>query len=211
MKNNEKKTLIIQEARKLFYDKGYNDTNLKEIAAACGIRKQTVSYYFGAKANLGLAVYDQISDEFLAFFRERALKEYAQTDKRVIDAASTLWTIDYYKADKKALRFYEEFIFGTLTSVDVIAKERERHRAISYLGEPDELVYTGARFAAIGSLYYYCEGKLSVDEDAFGRYYIGLIYSAYIKDEKILDDIYNQAKALCGKLILHWAPYFVLM
>ena len=72
MRNNHKKEEIIAEALKLFYEKGFNNTNLKDIAEKSSIKKQSISYYFGSKTHLGLAVYNFVSDEIINTFIKKA-------------------------------------------------------------------------------------------------------------------------------------------
>ncbi|OLN22213.1 TetR family transcriptional regulator [Domibacillus antri] len=66
---NEKEKLIIEQAMKLFAEKGFNATSIQEIATACGISKGAFYLHFKSKEALLLAIlhyyfqlmYDQLS------------------------------------------------------------------------------------------------------------------------------------------------------
>lgn len=59
---------ILDEATRLISRSGFNAVSLSDIAVACGIRKQTISYYFPTTSDLLAAVLQQ-----------RDLREYAES------------------------------------------------------------------------------------------------------------------------------------
>lgn len=58
---------IVETARRLLIEKGYNSLSLETIAAACGVNKTAVRYYFGNKAGLMEAVVDTWVHESVGF------------------------------------------------------------------------------------------------------------------------------------------------
>jgi TetR/AcrR family transcriptional regulator len=63
MKKTEKK--IIQAARKVFQEKGYEGSRMREIADTAGINKGLLHYYFQTKDNLFEAVFREAMRGFL--------------------------------------------------------------------------------------------------------------------------------------------------
>jgi AcrR family transcriptional regulator len=59
MAYTEKHSHIIQTAEKLFAEKGYEATTVRDIAEAAGINLAMISYYFGSKEKLLEALFDQ--------------------------------------------------------------------------------------------------------------------------------------------------------
>lgn len=59
MAYSEKHIRIIQEAEKLFAEKGYEATTVRDIAESAGINLAMISYYFGSKEKLLEALFDQ--------------------------------------------------------------------------------------------------------------------------------------------------------
>ena len=65
MKNySEKQVRIIQAAEKLFADKGYDGSSVRDIADIAGINLAMVSYYFGSKEKLFEAMFAYRSESF---------------------------------------------------------------------------------------------------------------------------------------------------
>ena len=56
---------IIQAARETFLKKGYKETNMSEIAAAVGLTRPAMHYYFRTKERLFQAVFGDILESFL--------------------------------------------------------------------------------------------------------------------------------------------------
>lgn len=59
MKFNDKQTQIIETAEKLFADKGFTGTSVRDIADEAGINVAMISYYFGSKEKLLEALFTQ--------------------------------------------------------------------------------------------------------------------------------------------------------
>lgn len=60
MTNNDIEKRIVDEARRLFIEKGYGDTSMSEIAAAAGINRPALHYYFRTKEKMFAAVFGDI-------------------------------------------------------------------------------------------------------------------------------------------------------
>jgi len=57
MEFNDKQLQIIETAEKLFADKGFKGTSVRDIAEAAGINVAMISYYFGSKLQLMEAIF----------------------------------------------------------------------------------------------------------------------------------------------------------
>lgn len=62
----DKRTMIIENAIKLFAAKGYHSTSIQEIADACGIAKGTLYNYFESKEDVMLSVMKYYSGMIMA-------------------------------------------------------------------------------------------------------------------------------------------------
>jgi AcrR family transcriptional regulator len=58
MEYNEKQTAIINTAEKLFAEKGFDGTSVRDIAQEAGINIAMISYYFGSKEKLMEALFE---------------------------------------------------------------------------------------------------------------------------------------------------------
>lgn len=63
---------LIHEARRVFAQKGFDQTSLREIADAVGIKTPSIYAHFGSKQELFESVYAEISAEHVAYFKHLA-------------------------------------------------------------------------------------------------------------------------------------------
>ena len=61
MEYSEKQLQIIDTAEKLFADKGFEGTSVRDIAKDAGVNIAMISYYFGSKEKLLQAVFEKRS------------------------------------------------------------------------------------------------------------------------------------------------------
>jgi AcrR family transcriptional regulator len=62
----ETRAAVLESACRLFGSKGYADTSLEEIAAACGVTIRPIYHYFGGKQQLFEAVNEVMEERILA-------------------------------------------------------------------------------------------------------------------------------------------------
>jgi len=68
IKENETKTRIINAARKLFSEKGFDGVSMEDIAQASGVRKSLIYYYFPSKEVLFEEIWINVIDELEMIF-----------------------------------------------------------------------------------------------------------------------------------------------
>lgn len=78
----DKKTMIIEQAIKLFAAKGYHSTSIQEIEDACGFAKGTLYNYFESKDDVMLSVLKHYSGMIMAEV-ENIAKDQSLTPKEV--------------------------------------------------------------------------------------------------------------------------------
>ncbi|AJW41299.1 Transcriptional regulator, TetR [Rhodococcus sp. B7740] len=81
----EKRSEIVNAARSLFVDDGYEHTPMGRIATAAGVTTNTIYWYFGDKDELLVGVLDEIHADALSRF-------VALADKSVTE--QVLWVVD---------------------------------------------------------------------------------------------------------------------
>lgn len=72
-RRTETRQLVLNAATRLFGEKGYADTSLEDIAAACELTIRPIYHYFGNKKNLFAAVTEKLEQE-LAKALENGIK-----------------------------------------------------------------------------------------------------------------------------------------
>ena len=94
---------VIACAHRLFIEKGYVNTSMSDIAAAVGITRPALHYYFRTKERL-----DRIIDEYVALFLNNPDLPYFMIVNHLIEAARELkidkYILDIQNALKTAMR-----------------------------------------------------------------------------------------------------------
>lgn len=90
MEYNEKQLQIIQTAEKLFADKGFDGTSVRDIADDAGINVAMISYYFGSKEKLLEALFT-----YRAMDSAKKLEDILQ-NKELTTIEKVYQMIDYY-------------------------------------------------------------------------------------------------------------------
>lgn len=63
-----KQTVLVDVAARLFHQRGYNRVSLGDIAAAAGMRQGNVYYYYKTKKSIAYAVLTHCNDMLLALY-----------------------------------------------------------------------------------------------------------------------------------------------
>lgn len=90
MEYNEKQLQIIQTAEKLFADKGFDGTSVRDIADDAGVNVAMISYYFGSKEKLLEALFT-----YRAMDSVKKLEDLFQL-KELTTLEKVYMMIDYY-------------------------------------------------------------------------------------------------------------------
>jgi TetR/AcrR family transcriptional regulator, cholesterol catabolism regulator len=64
-RRGEREREIIDAAAKLFRERGYSSTTIRDIGLAAGLNHATSHYYFGSKAAILFAIFQEALDDFL--------------------------------------------------------------------------------------------------------------------------------------------------
>ncbi len=74
-RSDNRLSILLDAAARLFADKGYVATSMRDIAQACGMLPGSLYYHFAAKEDLLVAVYERGVQELLANVRIAIAKE----------------------------------------------------------------------------------------------------------------------------------------
>lgn len=198
-KNNRRE--ILEAAYWLFYDQGYNNTSLEDVARRCGVTKQAVSYHFGSKNGLGKEVAAMISTRVGANFEMLAKRYNPQATSEHISAAYLIWFSQAYRNDEKAFRFFREFIlldenFSDLVAYVTPAYERDiSEKTADMLGSLRQMQMMSAFYSGKGLLYHYALGNLNCSEELFAQYYFSNYFENFYTDQE-LRSLYRKGKEI---------------
>ena len=77
-KGSESQASIMQAAKQLFYQNGYQATTVRDIAKVSGLNFGLLRYYFGAKADIGLLAYQDFRSSLYNWIRLQIMKSEQQ-------------------------------------------------------------------------------------------------------------------------------------
>lgn len=106
---------ILDAAEKLFAERGYDGTSLKEIGEAAGLSRGTPAYFFGSKQGLYAAVKERLAEY---------VREFAEQARSTHDSAAYAETRGSAReAIANAARAYIDFLASRPTYVRFIERE----------------------------------------------------------------------------------------
>lgn len=106
-RENKTKEKIIEAARKLFSEKGFEGVSMEDIAQASGVRKSLIYYYFPSKEVLFEEVWIKVIDEL-----ENEVFSNVENEGSIV------------KIIKKLIKKYVEFVMNKEELSKLIARER---------------------------------------------------------------------------------------
>lgn len=106
-RENKTKEKIIEAARKLFSEKGFEGVSMEDIAQASGVRKSLIYYYFPSKEVLFEEVWIKVIDEL-----ENQVFNDVENEGSIV------------KIIKKLIKKYVEFVMSKEELSKLIARER---------------------------------------------------------------------------------------
>ncbi len=92
---------ILAAARELFFEKGFMDATIDDIADRCSLAKGTIYLYFKSKEELYMAVMAEGMNLLLADFRK--LKHHAPGEKGLVEKAFRAY-FGFYRANRNYFR-----------------------------------------------------------------------------------------------------------
>jgi len=84
---NELETRIVESAKTLFVERGFEKTNMSDIATAVGINRSTLHYYFRTKDKMFQAVFGSLVSSFLPRIQDIFSEdiEFMDKIKKILD------------------------------------------------------------------------------------------------------------------------------
>ncbi len=112
-KASDAKENILESARKLFAEKGFDGVSMEDIAQASGVRKSLIYYYFPSKEVLFEEVWIKVIDELEEeLFGSQDVDESGKTESGILTIIKNL------------IRKYVEFAMNKKELMDLIAREK---------------------------------------------------------------------------------------
>ncbi|HYZ24583.1 MAG TPA: TetR/AcrR family transcriptional regulator [Rhodopila sp.] len=169
-----KRERILEEAVKLFYERGFTGTTLDDIAGKLGVTKPFIYTHFRSKVELLEAICRPTIEKSLAAIQE-AVRQPGRPSQRLFDGIVNFTKVVLQRQANIAVYFREEKSFSEAGLADINALRKEFDRVLSELLEEGvregEFVIPDIRLAAlaIGGMvswaytWYQPSGRLTID------------------------------------------------
>lgn len=219
-KNLQIKNDIRHTARRLFYDKGYDQTIFADIAAELNITKGHISYYFDTKANLANIIFNESLSENqnrLSIKMYERFRDKYSYNPRIITTLSNIASYDMYSHDDKASRFVVEFLTHNMQfsiENDNFKLWQAHGRAVDKerLADPAYLKMLGMASRGASSIVQlaYYNGKLDISSEQFTDFILRIKYQIEGLPNDEIDKIITTAWKIYSQLDVRTKPYFIV-
>ncbi|MBV7276596.1 TetR/AcrR family transcriptional regulator [Clostridium sp. PL3] len=109
----ESKDMIMEAAKKLFFEKGYNKTTTREIAETANVNLGLIPYYFKKKGRIAQIIYDNLIDDL---FNLEDLKIFECTNSIERLFMSLILIHKRFLENKSYSKFYLELIYDDIVT-----------------------------------------------------------------------------------------------
>ena len=106
---NEATEMLLEQAKILFFERGFNDTACSDISKACGLTKGALYYYYKTKLELADAVYKSYTQNIKSTVFNRLLNKYGTYDLQCATAIELILEMKMYCEHNGAFRFFKEY------------------------------------------------------------------------------------------------------
>ncbi|MCD7993792.1 MAG: TetR/AcrR family transcriptional regulator [Clostridia bacterium] len=209
-------------AKKLFYEKGYINTTVKDICAEANIKLGTFTYHFESKDSLAIDIYKEFSSAIISdvyTILEHQTDPYTDAFMRDITSYRVYYTAIH--SNQHAKRFYSEICsIEAFRSVNYKMNRQFISSILNLAAEDHELFYPVTEFnlPVITSLVSGMEIRFVYDlfnhkfEDPDEEYLIDFFlfsyYSMFVKSREDLKQKINLSRVLSQNINLQITPDF---
>ncbi len=212
----KKRDRILSVAIRRFYDDGYRNTPIEQIARDAEVTAPLVNYHFGSKDNLAKAAMETILSAIKNKLSEIAYLKGIPYDLKASTVTDMLTFDQLWHTDQKARSFYVEFLnlgFETCSMEKIISfykmHDRQYHLNIDRASGELSMLTMSAIYSYFGLQYSYFCGKLSVgSHEDFIEYVIRTQFRFMRFSEAEIDEIIANGRALHRSLNIRLEPYF---
>lgn len=210
---------ILESATKLFYENGYNDTHLDYVADACGITKQLISYYYGSKAELAIAVddnYSILNKNTINFKTYKYFYGMEFFDLQVNTAIEIKLESMLLLNDEKAMRFYKEIAaidpkyYGDSNILFYEAHDRRYHLDIDRSRDELNMLAIASGMAGQALLIAYDDGAFCCTQQQLLDYSIEVLYKLMNISAERIKEINEESNKIIKMLNFSFKPYFII-
>ncbi|MCC8163256.1 MAG: TetR/AcrR family transcriptional regulator [Lachnospiraceae bacterium] len=207
---------IMQEARKLFYDKGYEKTTVDDIATACGISKGLISYHFKAKIDLAYEIFESDRYEFIQIVNRKIAHSFGKTSVASMSGIFDRLLLRQMKQDSKVYSFFRAMVSN---AKNIQANDYSFHLHQIYVpsyseGKSDDnftqLTSAASRGAAGAVIISYFDKEIDPlpTYEEFEDYRVSIYYRLMNYSTEEIRQLQEESRLVADQIELEYLPYF---
>ncbi len=209
------KDIILEVARKLIYEYGFDNTTMDMISENSGLSKGTITYHFTNKLNIAFCISNLISKEIEKTVMHKIIEKYRTYDPLlgafVLYRLITKWTIVEPK--------YADFLLNVVnwrlkqnpaTPIEWTLLEKAYHSSEGIAESEYQMKAIAARGGAEAITLAYINGHLAISYQEFEDFVVKLRFGFLNIDKKIFDRELKESRFVMAKLDFKFLPDFII-
>lgn len=208
---------LLETARQLFYDQGYNATTLAQISDKSGVNNGLITYYFGTKNNLAQEIYNLFLMNIRSEISMRLFEKKKEFNMALNIAVENRMLLTQKFENPNLLRFYNEYQRGS----DAFGKSnprRERYYELQKefinpdISDDDLKLYSVCGISMIRSMVdAYEKGYLKMDLEYIKDYAVRFLFTMLHLQEPQILSLIEESRYWESQLNIHVGPNFEIV
>ena len=191
---------LLDAARQLFYEQGYNATTLAQISDRSGVNNGLITYYFGTKNNLAKEIYNLFLMNIRAEISMRLFEKKKELNMPLNIAVENRLLLTQKFENPKLMRFYNEYQRGSDSYVVPNAR-RERYYELQKefinpdISDEDLKLYSVCGISIIRAMVdAYEKGYLDMDLEYIKDYAIRALFTMLHLSESKITELIEESR-----------------
>lgn len=208
---------LLETARQLFYDQGYNATTLAQISDKSGVNNGLITYYFGTKNNLAQEIYNLFLMNIRSEISMRLFEKKKEFNMALNIAVENRMLLTQKFENPNLLRFYNEYQRGS----DAFGKSnprRERYYELQKefinpdISDDDLKLYSVCGISMIRSMVdAYEKGYLEMDLEYIKDYAVRFLFTMLHLQEPQILSLIEESRYWESQLNIHVGSNFEIV
>lgn len=208
------KEKILSACKKLFYEKGYDDTTYDDICREGNVNRGLIHYHFQGKFNIGRHVFSGFLVENNALVAKILKRKFPDAPVEYRAAVNMRSYLNLFQNDENLKRFYYQISRVTqFTTAHLDVGETYHRRYFEALGiNPTDMDLRFIAAAVMGmsssTHIMYMHGYLDTTFEDYVDHRISLFYSLMYVDKATIDTIIKESRRIYAGLNIGIKKYF---
>ena len=208
---------LLDAARQLFYEQGYNATTLAQISDRSGVNNGLITYYFGTKNNLAKEIYNLFLMNIRAEISMRLFEKKKEMNMPLNIAVENRMLLTQKFENPNLMRFYNEYQRGS-DAYAIPNARRERYYELQKefinpdLRDNDLKLYSVCGISIIRAMVdAYEKGYLDMDLEYIKDYTIRALFTMLHLSEPQIASLVEESRYWESQLNIHVGQNFEII